>query len=205
MFTENKISRIFEIVKNIKDDEYVILNKAILIDQTGKPLKKLRDKYMANNSSIILYIKDKDKLIDYIRKICFSIDLFLLCYFNKNKKVIKINEPLTYYRIHKENISRRIRNREIAEMFLRDYQYIYEKTKCRGQIYGIVSYKILLNLMYNANYKISLREYMDAISIFDRDYIRRLSKIILYKLFRNYLKKYYLKKFIFTDLNSQNT
>jgi len=204
MFTENKISRIFEVVKNIKYDEYLIRDKAILIDQTGKHLKNLRNKYMANNSSIVLNIKDKDKLIDYIRKIYFSIDLFLLCYFNKNKKIIKVNEPLTYYRIHKENISRSIRNREIAEMFLRDYQYIYEKTKCKGQIYGIVSYKILLNLMYNANYKISLREYIECLLIFNRDFIKGLSKIILYNLFRNYLKKYYLKKYIFTDLNTQN-
>jgi len=38
----------------------------------------------------------------------------------------------------------------------------------------------------------------------DKDYIKRLAKIILYKLFRNYLRKYYLKKFIFADLNIQN-
>jgi hypothetical protein len=205
MFTENKISRIFEVVKNIKYNEYVILNKAILIDESRKPLKNLRNKYMSNNSSITLYIKDKDKLIDYIRKIYYALDAFLLCYFNKNKKVIKVNEPLTYYRIHRENISRRIRNREMAEMFLHDYQYIYEKTKCKGQIYGIVSYKIILNLIYNANYKISLREYIECLLIFNRDYIKGLSKIILYNLFRNYLRKYYLRKYKFTDLNTQNT
>ncbi len=205
MFTENKISRIFEVVKNIKYDEYAIWNKAIITqDLKGRPLKKSEHKHIYNSSSIVLNIKDKDKLIDYIRKIYYAVDTFLLCYFNKNKKLIKVNEPLTYYRIHKENISRSIRNREIAEMFLRDYQYIYEKTKCRGQIYGIVSYKILLNLMYNANYKISLREYLECLLIFNRDFIKGLSKIILYKLFRNYLKKYYLKKYIFTDLNTQN-
>jgi len=92
----------------------------------------------------------------------------------------------------------------MLEMALHDHQYIYEKTKCKGQIYGIVSYKILLNLIYNANYKISLREYLEVLSIFDRDYIRRLTKIILYKLFKNYLKKYYLKKYTYTDLNVQN-
>jgi hypothetical protein len=79
-----------------------------------------------------------------------------------------------------------------------------KKTKCKGQIYGIISYKILLNLIYNANYKISLKEYLECLLIFDRDYIKRLAKIILYKLFRNYLRKYYLKKFIFADLNIQN-
>jgi hypothetical protein len=204
MFTENKISRIFEVVKNIKYDEYVIWNKAIIIDESGKLLNKLRNKYAANNSSIVLNIKDKEKLIDYIRKIYYSVDSFLLCYFIKNKKVIKVNEPLTYYKIHKENISR-ILNREMAEMFLQDYQYIYEKTKCKGQIYGIVSYKTVLNIIYNANYKISLKEYLKILSIFDRNYIIRLTKIILYNLFRNYLRKYYLKKYKFTDLNTQNT
>jgi len=199
MFVENKISRIFEVVKNIKDDEYLIFHKMIIIyDQKRNPLKR----YRGNNSCLVLYIKDKDKLIDYIRKIYYVIDQGLLCYFNK--KIIKVNEPLTYYRIHEENISRSKRNREMAEMFLRDHQYIYEKTKCKYQIYGIVNYKILLNLIYNANYKISLKEYLKVLSIFDRDYIRRLAMVILYKLFKNYLKKYYLRKYIFTDLNTQN-
>jgi len=201
MFTENKISKIFEVVKNINYDEYLIFHKMIIIyDQKRNPLKR----YRGNNSCLVLYIKDKDKLIDYIRKIYYVIDQGLLCYFNKNKRIIKVNEPLTYYRIHKENISRIKRNREVAEMFLRDHQYIYEKTKCRYQIYGMVSYKILLNLIYNVNYKISLREYLEVLSIFDRDYIKRLAMVILYKLFKNYLKKYYLRKYIFTDLNTQN-
>ncbi len=200
MFTENKISRILEVVKNIKCDEYLIFHKMIIIyDQKRKPLKI----YRGNNSCLVLYIKDKDKLIDYIRKIYYVIDQGLLCYFNK--KIIKVNEPLTYYRIHKENISGYKRNREEAEMFLRDHQYIYEKTKCKYQIYGIISYKIILNLIYNANYKISLKEYIGCLLIFDRYYIRRLAKIILYKLFKNYLRKYYLRKYTFTDLNTKNT
>ena len=199
MFTENKISKIFEVVKNIKDDEYLIFHKMIMIyDQKRKPLKR----YRGNNSSLVLYIKDKDKLIDYIRKIYYVIDQSLLCYFNK--KIIKVNEPLTYYRIHEENITGKRYNRQVLEMFLQDLKYIYEKTKCKYQIYGIVSYKILLNLIYNANYKISLKEYLKVLLIFDRDYIKRLVKIISYKLFKNYLKKYYLRKYIFTDLNIQN-
>jgi glycosyltransferase involved in cell wall biosynthesis len=200
MFTENKISRIFEIVEKIKDyDEYLIFHKMIMIyDQKRKPLKR----YRGNNSSLVLYIKDKDKLIDYIKKIYYVIDVALLCYFNK--RVIKLNESLTYYRIHKDNISMSIRNRELSEGFLHDYQYIYEKTKCKGLTYGIISYKILLNLIYNANYKITLKEYIEFLLTFDENYIKGLSKIILYNLFRNYLKKYYLRKYIFTDLNSQN-
>jgi len=195
MFTENKISRIFEVVKNIKYDEYAIWNKAIITqDLKGRPLKKSEHKHIYNSSSIVLNIKDKDKLIDYIRKIYYAIDTFLLCYFNKNKKVIKVNESLTYYRIHKENISRNIRNRELLEMFLYDFQYIYEKTKCKNGINGIVNYKIKLNTVYNANYKISLKEYIGYLSLFDKDFIKRLLLIILYKLFRNYLRKYYLKK-----------
>jgi len=201
MFTENKISRIFEIVEKIKDhDEYLIFHKMIMIyDQKRKPLKR----YRGNNSSLVLYIKDKDKLIDYIKKIYYVIDVALLCYFNK--RVIRLNEPLTYYRIHKENISMSIRNRELAEGFLHDYQYIYEKTKCKGLAYGIISYKILLNLIYNANYNITLKEYIELLLTFDENYIKGLLKIILYNLFRNYLRKYYLRKYIFTDLNTQNT
>ena len=205
MFTENKISRIFEVVKNIKYDEYVIWDKAIITqDSKGKTLKNPKNKRIYNNSSIVLNIKDKEKLIDYIRKIYYTIDQGFLCYFNKNKKLIKVNEPLTYYRIHKENISRNISNRELLEQFLHDFQYIYEKTKCKSEINGIVNFKIKLNTIYNANYKISLKEYIEYLSLFDKDFIKRLSLIILYKLFKNYLRKYYLKKIIFTDLNSQN-
>jgi len=203
MFTENKISRIFEVVKNIKYDEYLIFHKIIVIqDDKERSLKKQKYTIRGNNSSIILNIKDKSKLIDYLRKIYYVLDVGLSCYFNK--RVIKLDEPLTYYRRHGENLTGKRYNRQTLEMFLQDLQYIYEKTKCKGQIYGIISYKILLNLIYNTNYKISLKEYIECLLIFDRDYIKRLAKIILYKLFRNYLRKYYLRKYIYTDLNVQN-
>ena len=200
MFTENKISRILEVVKNIKYDESLIFHKIIVIqDDKERSLKKQKYTIRGNNSSIILNIKDKSKLIDYLRKIYYVLDVGLSCYFNK--RVIKLDEPLTYYRRHGENLTGKRYNRQTLEMFLQDLQYIYEKTKCKGQIYGIISYKILLNLIYNTNYKISLKEYIECLLIFDRDYIKRLAKIILYKLFRNYLRKYYLRKYIYTDLN----
>jgi len=208
MFTENKISRIFEVVEKIKNyDEYIIWNKAIITDQTGKPLKSLRSKHMSNNSSIVLYIKDKDKLISYIRKIYYSVDPFLLCYFNRNKKVIKLNESLTYIRKNQESITRGKRDRQMLEMILQDLQYIYEETECKSQIPTIVTYKMILNLIYNANYRISLKEYVEYLSIspkFDKDYIKNLIRIILYIFSKNYLKKYYLRKYTFTDLNIQN-
>jgi len=198
MFTENKISRIFEIVKNIKYDEYLIWNKAILTqDVKGRPLKKPEHKLIYNNSSIVLNIKDKDKLINYIRKIYYVLDRALLCYFKE--KIIKLNDSLTYYRRLGENISIRF-SRQMLETNLQDFQYIYEKTKCKNIVDRIVNFKIKLNTMYNANYKISLKEYIEYLLLFDKDYIKRLSVFILYKLFRNYLKKYYLKTYTFTDL-----
>jgi glycosyltransferase involved in cell wall biosynthesis len=202
IFTENKISRILEVTEKIKDyDEYLIFHKMITTNNyKGKILKKA--KYRYNNSSLVLHIKDKEKLIDYIRKIYYIIDRSLVCYFNK--KIIKVDEPLTYYRRHEENLTEKKYNRQVLEMFLKDLEYIYEKTKCKGQIYGIISYKIILNLIYNANYKISLKEYLECLLMFDKDYIKKLAKIILYNLSKNYLRKYYLKKFIFTDLNIQN-
>jgi hypothetical protein len=202
MFTENKISRIFEIVKNIKYDEYVIFHKMIIINAHKRKLVK---KYIGNNSCFVLYIKDKDKLIDYIRKIYYVVDHGILCYFNK--KIVKLNELLTYYRKHEENLSGKKYNKQALEMLLHDHQYIYEETKCKWQISGIIRYKMILNLIYNANYKISLREYMRwllASTKFDEDYIKNLIKIILYIFFKGYLKKYYLKNYIFTDLNIQN-
>ena len=204
MFTENKISRIFEIVEKLKDyDEYLIIHKAILThDWKGRPLKKLEHKRISNDSSIVLNIKDKNKLIDYLRKIYYAVDVGFLCYFNK--RIIKLDEPLTYYRRHEENLTGKRYNRQTLEMFLQDHQYIYEKTKCKNVVDRIVDFKIKLNIIYNANYKISLKEYLECLLIFDRDYIKRLAKIILYKLFKNYLRKYYLRKYIYTDLNIQN-
>jgi hypothetical protein len=202
MFTENKISRIFEVVKNIKYDEYAIWNKAIITqDLKGRTLKKPEHKRIYNNSSIVLNIKDKDKLIDYIRKIYYVLDRALICYFKE--KIIKLNDSLTYYRRLGENISIRF-SRQMLEMNLRDFQYIYEKTKCKSIVDRIVNFKIKLNTMYNTNYKISLKEYIECLLLFDEDYIKRLAVIILYKLFRNYLKKYYLKTYTFTDLNVQD-
>jgi hypothetical protein len=203
MFTENKISRIFEIVKKIKNyDEYLIIHTVILThDWEGRPLKKpIYKKDYYNNSSIILYVKDKNKLIDYLRKIYYVVDQALVCYFNK--RIIKIDEPLTYYRRHEENVSGSKFDRKKLEMLLNDHQYIYEKTKCKNQIDGIIFYKIQLNMLYNANYKISLKEYMEYLLLFDKSYIRRLSRIILYKLFKNYLRRRYLKKYIYIDLNT---
>jgi len=148
MFTENKISRIFDIVKNIKYDEYMIIHKAIVIyDSKEKSFKKMK-LINGNNSSRILYIKDKDKLIDYIRKIHYCVDDGLTCYFNK--KVIKIDDSLTYFRRHEENTSSNL-NKHLLEMFLQDHQYIYEKTKCKDEIDRITSFKIQLNIVYNTN------------------------------------------------------
>jgi len=203
MFTENKISRIFEVVEKIKNyDEYIIWNKAIITqDLKGRTLKKPEHKRIYNNSSIVLNIKDKDKLISYIRKIYYALDRALICYFKE--KIIKLNDSLTYYRRLGENVSIRF-NRQMLEMDLQDFQYIYEKTKCKNIVDRIVNFKIKLNTMYNANYKISLKEYIECLLLFDEDYIKRLSVVILYKLFRNYLKKYYLKTYTFTDLNVQD-
>jgi len=202
MFTENKISRIFEIVKNIKYDEYLIWNKAIITqDLKSRPLKKPELKHIYNSSSIVLNIKDKNKLIDYLRKIYYAVDRALLCYFKE--KIIKLNDSLTYYRRFGENTSIRF-SRQMLEMNLQDFQYIYEKTKCKNIVDRIVNFKIKLNIIYNANYKISLKEYIECLLLFNEDYIKRLSVVILYKLFRNYLKKYYLKTYTFTDLNVQD-
>jgi hypothetical protein len=218
MFTENKISRIFEIVKKIKNyDEYMIFHKFIVTDESLKKLEYIERKdgsivlninnriitLKYNNSSIILYVKDKNKLIDYLRKICYVVDQALVCYFNK--RIIKIDEPLTYVRRHIENTTSGKFDRKKLELELQDYQHIYEKTKCKRYIDNIIIYKIRLNILYNANYKISLKEYMEYLLLFDKSYIRRLSRIILYKLFKNYLRRRYLEKIYVTDLNTQNT
>jgi len=217
MFTENKISRIFEVVKKIKNyDEYLIFHKFIVTDESLKKLEYIERKdgsivlninnriitLKYNDSSIILHVKDKNKLIDYLRKIYYVVDQALVCYFNK--RIIKIDDPLTYVRRHSENTTNGKFDRKKLEIELQDYQHIYEKTKCKRYIDNIIIYKIRLNILYNANYKISLREYMEYLSLFDKSYIRRLLRIILYKLFKNYLKRRYLKKHIYIDLNTRN-
>ena len=204
MFVENKISRIFEVVEKIKDyDEYMIIHRLIVIYNSKERLLEIPKNIRSNNSSMILNIKNKEKLIDYLRKIHYPVDVGFLCYFNG--KIIKLKDPLTYYRRHEENVTSGKLNRQKLEMGLYDHQYIYEKTGCKNQIGKIIGYKIQLNLLYNANYKISLKEYIKSLLIFDKDYIKGLAKIISYKLFKNYLKKYYLRKYTYTDLNIQNT
>ena len=214
MFTENKISRIFEIVKNIKDDEYIIAHRLIPIDVNGNiikesknMIKRIKEKifgltHFEVTMGIIFHTKNKNELANYLRKIYYPVDLGLLCYFKSKGKIIKIKDELAYYRRHKENITVGKFNRQMLEMALHDHQYIYEKTKCKKSLDGLISYKTQLNLIYNANYKISLKEYIENLLVFDKNYIKRLAKIILYKLFKNYLKKYYLRKYIYMDLNT---
>jgi len=49
-------------------------------------------------------------------------------------------------------------------------------------------------MLYNANYKISLKEYIKYLSILDKNYIRRLLRIIL--LFKKILfKEIYIHRF----------
>jgi hypothetical protein len=194
----------------------MIFHKFIVTDESLKKLEYIERKdgsivlninnriitLKYNNSSIILHIKDKNKLIDYLRKICYVVDQALICYFNK--RIIKIDEPLTYVRRHIENTTSGKFDRKKLELELQDYQHIYEKTKCKRYIDNIIIYKIRLNILYNANYKISLKEYIEYLLLFDKSYIRRLSRIILYKLFKNYLRRRYLKKHIYMDLNTRD-
>ena len=216
MFVENKISRIFEVVKKIKKyDEYIIVHKLIPIDKDGNIIienksiiKKILDRisYIVpfNSSCMILYIKNKDDLINYLMNIQFHVDVALIFYFKAKGTYIELDEKLTYYRKHNENISSRF-NRSILEMSVNIFQYIYEKLKYSYALNYALGYKIQLNLLYKGNYKIKFRDYLFYLFMPDKYFLKRYFKsfpylfiarfiqILLYKINRNFLRNYYIK------------
>jgi glycosyltransferase involved in cell wall biosynthesis len=217
MFVENKMSRIFEVVEKIKNyDEYMIIHRLIPIDENGNIIKenksiirKILDRisYITplNNSCIILYIKDKNNLVDYLMNIRFSVDVALIYYFKAKGAYIELDKKLTYNRRHSENTSSQFDKNKL-EMLFNDYEYIYEKL---GYLYILnfaLSYKMQLNLLYKSNYKIKFRDYLFYLLMPDKYFlirylkafpylfIARFIQILLYKINKNFLRNYYIKK-----------
>ena len=217
MFTENKMSRIFEIVRKIKNyDEYVIVHKLIPIDVNGNIIRenkniirKILDKisYIVpfNSSCMVLHIKNKSNLIDYLMNIQFHVDVALIFYFKAKGTYIELDEKLTYYRKHNENTLNRF-NKSILEMSVNIFQYIYKKLKYPYALNYALGYKIQLNLLYGDNYKIKYKDYLYYLLMPDKYFlirylkafpylfIARFIQILLYKINKNFLRNYYIKK-----------
>jgi len=97
-------------------------------------------------------------------------------------------------------------DKNILEMLFNDYQYIYEKF---GYIYildSALSYRIQLNLLYEGNFKIKYKDYLYYLLMPDKYFlirylkafsylfIARFIQILLYKINKNFLRNYYIKK-----------
>jgi|GEM_PF-1089294 len=216
MFTENKISRIFEIVKNIKDEEYMIAHRLIPIDVNGNIIKenksiikRIKEKIfdlvsVGGTVGIIFHTKNRDELVEYLRNIYFVVDNSLICYFKTKGRIIKIKDELTYYRRH--NLSASISfNKDSLEKHLKDFIYIYERLKCKRALDYLIGLKMELNTVYNENYKISLKEYLQYLTIIDSNIIKRITHTLLYLFFRSKLRKYYLNKYNYIDLENKQS
>jgi hypothetical protein len=57
-----------------------------------------------------------------------------------------------------------------------------------------------LNIVYNTNYKISLKEHIQYLTILYINIIKRIIHTLLYIFFMNKLRKYYLNKYNYMDL-----
>ena len=56
---------------------------------------------------------------------------------------------------------------------LKDFIYIYERLKCKRALNYLIGLKTELNNVYNENYKISLKEYIQYLTILDRNIIKK--------------------------------
>jgi hypothetical protein len=60
-----------------------------------------------------------------------------------------------------------------------------------------------IKTVYNENYKISLKEYIQYLTILDSNIIKRIIHALLYLFFSNKLRKYYLNKYNYIDLENK--
>ena len=70
---------------------------------------------------------------------------------------------------------------------LKDFIYIYERLKCKRALNYLIGLKTELNNVYNENYKISLKEYIQYLTILDSNIIKRIINTLLYILYQ-YIK-----------------
>jgi hypothetical protein len=94
-------------------------------------------------------------------------------------------------------------DKNILEILFNDYQYIYEKLKYLYILDSALSYKMQLNLLYEDNYKIKYKDYLlmpdkyflkRYFKAFPYLFIARFIQIMLYKINKNFLGNYYIKK-----------
>ena len=67
----------------------------------------------------------------------------------------------------------------------------------------MIGLKTELNNVYNENYKISLKEYIKYLTMLDSNIIKRITYTLLYIFFKNKLRKYYLNKHNYMDLENK--
>ena len=66
---------------------------------------------------------------------------------------------------------------------LKDFIYIYERLKCKRALNYLIGLKKELNNVYNENYKISLKEYIQYLTILDINIIKKnYPYIVIYSL-----------------------
>ncbi|MFZ8856089.1 MAG: hypothetical protein ACO2OX_02760, partial [Candidatus Nanopusillus sp.] len=195
---------------------YMIAHRLIPIDINGNIIKenkniikRIKEKIfdlvsVGGTIGIIFHTKNKDELVEYLKNIYFVVDNSLICYFKTKGRIIKIKDELTYYRRH--NLSASISfSKDSLEKHLKDFIYIYERLKCKRALDYLIGLKMELNTVYNTNYKISIKEYLQYLTIIDSNIIKRITHTLLYLFFRNKLRKYYLNKYNYIDLENKQS
>jgi len=178
-----------------------------IIKENKSIIKRIKEKIfdlvsVGGTIEIIFHTKNKDKLIEYLRNIYFVVDNSLICYFKTKVRIIKIKDGLTYY--IRYNLSASISfNKDNLEKHLKDFIYIYERLKCKRALNYLIGLKMELNTVYNTNCKTSIKEYIQYLTILDSNIIKRITHTLLYIFFRNKLRKYYLNKYNYIDLENK--
>ena len=91
----------------------------------------------------------------------------------------------------------------ILKKHLKAFIYVYERLKCKRALDYLIGLKMELNIVYNTNYKISIKEYIQYLTMLDSNIIKRITYTLLYIFFKNKLRKYYLNKYNYMDLENK--
>ena len=68
----------------------------------------------------------------------------------------------------------------VLKKHLKDFIYIYERLKCKRALNYLIGLKMELNIVYNTKYKISIKEYIQYLTILDSNIIKNYSYIIIF-------------------------
>ncbi len=185
-FAKYKLNKILDYIKFIKGNNYGVLHKQIAFLDNDSQNTKSKINYERcpwhNLSSWVLKIDDeaKKRLIRLYQKTYFATDWALYYFFTRFYKLYRMEDRLTYLRIHSNNTSL-IRNKEKSRGYIKDYERLYSIFKDRRLKKWLWNEKLFSNVEFDSKYAVGIRDMPFG--------LKYVIKYTLYKLNKPLFKK----------------